>query len=149
MDTVFSPLDAAWELDEGLYGGVLKQNMVWLCGLLPYEQAAVVMGRIGKRAVSDSSLWRLAQKAGQAWHRQQTLEVQPETRGNSAQAETCLLSMDGGMVNRQGEGWKELKVGLVGTVIADEATTSDESSYHSGSLLRGLRGCHDLYARFA
>jgi hypothetical protein len=131
VGTAFSPLDAAWELDEGLYGGALKQNMAWLCGLLPYGQAAQVMARIGKRPVSDSSLWRLAQKVGQALHRQETLEQNPEMRlevaGYSAEPDTQLLSMDGGMVNIEGEGWKELKVGLVGTVIADEPASSDET----------------------
>lgn len=130
MDTAFSPLDAAGELDEGLYGGALKQNMAWLCGLLPYEQAAQVMGRIGKRPVSDSSLWRLAQKVGRALHRQTTLEpkpeVPPEVVGESAEPDSSLLSMDGGMVNIHGEGWKELKVGLVGAVITDEPASSDE-----------------------
>ena len=61
VDTIFSPLDVAWELDDGSYSGALKQNMVWLCGLLPFEQAAQAMARIGKRQVSDSSLWRMVQ----------------------------------------------------------------------------------------
>ena len=130
VDTAFSPLDAAWELDEGLYGGALKQNMAWLCGLLPYGQAAEVMARIGKRKVSGSSLWRLVQKVGQALHSQATLETQPEvpagTPGESAGSQTKLLSMDGGMVNIEREGWKELKVGLVGTVIAEEPASTDE-----------------------
>ncbi len=130
MGTAFSPLDAAWELDEGLYGGALKQNMAWLCGLLPYGQAAEVMRRIGKRPVSDSSLWRLAQKVGRALKAQETLEPkpegQPEAPDESAGPDTRLLSMDGGMVNIEGEGWKELKVGLVGTVIADEPASRDE-----------------------
>jgi hypothetical protein len=139
VDTVFSPLDAAWELDEGLYGGALKQNMAWLCGLLPYEQAAQVMTRIGKRPVSDSSLWRLAQKVGRAL-KAQWPEGQPASAG-AAQAETRLLSMDGGMVNIEGEGWKELKVGLVGTVIADESASDDEvlsvhtTAAHYGAVL--------------
>jgi hypothetical protein len=98
---------------------------------LPYEQAAQVMARIGKRPVSDSSLWRLAQKVGQALKAQETLEQNPEARlevaGESAEPDTHLLSMDGGMVNIEGEGWKELKVGLVGTVIADEPASSDEA----------------------
>ncbi len=131
MATVFSPLDVAWELDEGLYGGALKQNMAWLCGLLPYEQAAQVMARIGKRPVSDSSLWRLAQKVGRALKVQEGLEPKPkaplEGAGESVQPDTRLLSMDGGLVNIEGEGWKELKVGLVGTVIADENASGDEA----------------------
>jgi hypothetical protein len=94
------------------------------------------MARIGKRPVSDSSLWRLAQKVGRALKAQETLEqaspMQPEVADASAQADTRLLSMDGGMVNIEGEGWKELKVGLVGTVIADEPASVDEvSSVHT------------------
>jgi hypothetical protein len=110
-------------LDEGPYSGALKQNMVWLCGLLPYEQAAAVMARIGKHPVSDSSLWRMVQQAGQhlgeaaaSTQRDATLASTPE----STEADTKLLSMDGGLVNIFGEGWKEFKVGLVGTVVAEE-----------------------------
>lgn len=125
---IFFPLDVAWGLDEGPYSGALKQNMVWLCGLLPYEQAAVVMGRIGKQSVSDSSLWRMVQHAGQQFsepaastHRDARLVSTPE----SAESGTKLLSMDGGLVNIFGEGWKELKVGLVGAVVAEEPDPTD------------------------
>jgi hypothetical protein len=104
--------------------------MAWLCGLLPYGQAAEVMARIGKRRVSVSSLWRLAQKVGQTLHHQATPEENREgrleARGESVGPDTKLLSMDGGMVNIEGEGWKELKVGLVGTVIADAPASYDE-----------------------
>jgi hypothetical protein len=108
----------------------MKQNMAWLGGLLPYGQAAEVMSRIGKRPVSDSSVWRLAQKVGRVLHRQETLEQkpegQPEAVGESAGSDTRLLSMDGGMVNLEGEGWKALNVGLVGAVMADEPASRDE-----------------------
>ena len=127
-DIIFSPLDAAWELDEGEYSGALKQNMVWLCGLLSYRQAAEVMARIGKRPVSDSSLWRMAQQAGQRLGKQAAsdqLEVTLVPTTKSAGPDTKLLSMDGGMVNIFGEGWKELKVALVGTVVAEEPSPSD------------------------
>ena len=124
VGTAFSPLDVAWGMDEGLYGGALKQNMTWLCGLLPYGQAAQVMARIGKRPISGSSLWRLAQQVGQRLKAAVTAEPetegQPEGLGASAGPDTQLLSMDGGMINIEGEGWKELKVGLVGTVITQE-----------------------------
>ena len=121
-DIIFSPLDTAWALDEGRYSGALKQNMVWRCGLLPYGQAAAVMVRIGKRAVSDSSLWRMVQQAGQQLDKSAArapLETTPKSSTESAK----LLSMDGGMVNIFGEGWKELKVALVGSVVVDD--TSD------------------------
>jgi hypothetical protein len=52
--------------------------------------------------------------------------VQSEIADAAAQPDTHLLSMDGGMVNIEGEGWKELKVGLVGTVITDESASGEE-----------------------
>jgi hypothetical protein len=104
--------------------------MAWLCGLLSYGQAAEVMRRIGKRSVSDSRLWRLAPKVGRALKAQEGLEQKPEAQlevaGEAAQPDTRLLSMEGGMVNIEGEGWKELKVGLVGTVVIDEPASGDK-----------------------
>ncbi len=123
-DTIFSPLDTAWELSEGTYGGALQQNMVWLCGLLPYEQAAAVMARIGKRQVSDSSLWRMAQHAEQHLGQPSVDEAFASTPTASVEPETKLLSMDGGMVNIFGEGWKEFKVALVGSVVVEASSAS-------------------------
>jgi len=103
--------------------------MVWLCGLLPYNLAASVMQRIGKRQVSDSSLWRMTQAAAP---RLLTLTAADHsaTAPESSSAESTepsskLLSLDGGMVNIWGEGWKELKVALVGRVKADEPPSSN------------------------
>ncbi len=125
-DIIFSPLDTAWALDEGRYSGALKQNMVWLCGLLPYAQAAAVMARIGKRQVSDSSLWRMAQQAGQELSKPATCDLlEPTPQSSTKSADKKVLSMDGGMVNIFGEGWKELKVALVGSVMVEEPDTSD------------------------
>ncbi len=127
-DNPFFPLDSAWALDEGAYSGSLKQNMVWLCGLLPYEQAAAVMVRIGKRSVSDSSLWRMVQQAGQFIDERAAsdrLEAPFVPTCEPAGPDTKLLSMDGGLVNIFGEGWKELKVALVGTVVAQEPSPPD------------------------
>jgi len=39
--------------------------MVWLSGLLPYEQCAAVFERIGERPVSASSIWRQTDKHGE------------------------------------------------------------------------------------
>src|SRR5258706_4754703 len=43
----------------------------------------------------------------------------------SEESSPQLLSMDGGMVNIWGEGWKEFKVALVGSVVADEPPESN------------------------
>jgi hypothetical protein len=108
--------------------------MVWLSGLLPYGQAAAVMERIGKQRVSDSSLWRVTQPAGDRLLkaaptdksdervRDESSPAQPSQ--GACLAETQAMSMDGGMVHIRQEGWKELKVGLVGTVVSADPPDS-------------------------
>ena len=124
---VFFPLDKAWGLDASLYSPALKRDMVWVSGLLPYAQAEAVMARIGKRALSDSSLWRTVKRQG---HR---LMAEPKPTETLLAASTGddqpwdwgkMLSMDGGMVNIRQEGWKELKVGLIGDVVSDDPPDS-------------------------
>jgi hypothetical protein len=124
---VFFPLDKAWGLDASVYSPELKRQLVWLSGLLPYAQAEAVMARIGKRTISDSSLWRTVERQG---HRL-TAETEPTKRVMAAPAGSDqpwdwgkMLSMDGGMVNIRQEGWKELKVGLIGHVVSDDPPDS-------------------------
>lgn len=94
--------------------------MVWLSGLLPYNQCEQVMERIGERYVSDSSIWRQTQRYGERMeaeveHQRQQVSVEriqfPDARHDHDQRKA--LSMDGGMVNIRHEGWRELKVGAV------------------------------------
>ena len=94
--------------------------MVWLSGLLPYDQCEQVMERIGERYVSDSSIWRQTQQYGakleaEVAHQRQQVSVEliqfPDSRYDHDQQKA--VSMDGGMVNIRGEGWRELKVGAV------------------------------------
>lgn len=111
------------------YSADLKRNMVWLCGLLSFAQAAEVMRRIGKQQVSDSSLWRMVQQAGQRLLKQavpdQSTNSLAPNAGATVDSSAKLLSMDGGLVNIWGEGWKEVKVALVGSVVADEPPESN------------------------
>jgi hypothetical protein len=94
--------------------------MVWLSGLLPYDQCEQVMERIGERYVSDSSIWRQTQRYGarmeaEVEHQRQQVSVEriqlPDARHDHDQDKA--LSMDGGMVNIRHAGWRELKVGAV------------------------------------
>jgi hypothetical protein len=94
--------------------------MVWLSGLLPYRQCEQVFTRIGERMLPASSIWRQTQRYGeqlQACVERQREQVSvervvlPEVRYDHDQRKG--VSMDGGMVNIRGEGWRELKVGAV------------------------------------
>lgn len=94
--------------------------MVWLSGLLPYEQCEQVMERIGERYVSDSSIWRQSQVYGEQMQaeverQQQQVSVEriqlPDAQHDHNQRKA--VSMDGGMVNIRDQGWREMKVGAV------------------------------------
>jgi len=94
--------------------------MVWLSGLLPYQQCAAVFEEIGERLIPSSSIWRQTQRHGkrlQAYveHQRQQVSVErvvlPDARHDHPQRKA--MSLDGGMMNIRGEGWRELKVGAV------------------------------------
>ena len=108
------------EMRGGWSEGVERES-VRLSGLLPYEEVAVVMARLGQVHLSKASVWREAQEYGRKF---QALEEQERISAMvpPAQWHTTMtgvepvrkgVSMDGGMVYILGEGWKELKVGGV------------------------------------
>lgn len=114
------PLDKQLGLNTTAYSQQMAHKMVWLSGLLPYEQCAAVFKEIGERFIPASSIWRQTQYHGerlQAHVKQQQEQVSvervvlPDARHDHAQRKA--MSMDGGMVNIRGEGWRELKVGAV------------------------------------
>ena len=120
MDTVFSPLDKQLGLNASAYSSDLAKQMVWLSGLLPYEQCAAIFKQIGERLIPATSIWRQTRYHGQrlqtqAEHQCQQVSVErivlPDKRYDHDQRKA--LSMDGGMVNVRQEGWRELKVGAV------------------------------------
>jgi hypothetical protein len=98
----------------------MGKQRVWLSGLLPYRQCEAVFERIGERMIPASSIWRQTQQQGeglQAYVEQQRQQVSvervvlPDARYDHDQRKA--VSLDGGMVNIRGEGWRELKVGAV------------------------------------
>jgi hypothetical protein len=114
------PLDKQLGLNATVYSQQMAQKMVWLSGLLPYEQCATVFEEIGERQIPASSIWRQTQQHGERLQEQVQREqervsvervVLPERRYDHDQRKG--VSMDGGMVNIRGEGWRELKVGAV------------------------------------
>jgi hypothetical protein len=94
--------------------------MVWLSGLLPYEQCCAVFEEIGERMIPASSIWRQTQRHGerlQAYvaHQREQISIErivlPDQRYDHDRRKG--VSIDGGMMNIRGEGWRELKVGAV------------------------------------
>lgn len=116
----FFPLDKQLGLGSGAYSGSLVKQMVWLSALLPYQQAAEVFERIAHRSIHASSLWRQSGVHGRrmrAYLKQQEQRVKPERvvlpPPGQDHRQAKGVSMDGGMVNIRGEGWKEMKVGAI------------------------------------
>jgi len=116
----FFPLDEQWQLDESVFSNGYACQMVWLSGLLPYEQCEAVFAQIGERWVSASSIWRQTQKHGQRLldyveYQREQVRVEriqlPDAKHDHDQRKG--VSMDGGMVHIRGEGWRELKVGTI------------------------------------
>lgn len=98
--------------------------MVWLSGLLPYQQAQAVFARIGHRDIPSTSLWRRTQAHGEAMQRHVAHEreqVAPERvvlpGSGQDHAQVKGVSVDGGMMHIRDEGWKEFKVGTVFDVV--------------------------------
>lgn len=123
---------------------LLARDAVWLARLLPYTQATQVLTRIGGYQVPTTTVWEQAQQVGQRWWAAQQHAVGVErTRWESRHYQPQLrksVGMDGGMVNIRGEGWKELKVGVIGTLtppweLSDRTAQSHELHYaaHLGS----------------
>jgi hypothetical protein len=125
----FSPLDKRWHPNGSQYSDALSREMVWLSGLLPsFRQAHQVFQRIGHRDIPCSNLWRSTQAHGQQMKRQvdyQQARVAPERillPSTAPDHDQCKgISMDGGMVNIRGEGWKEFKVGTVSDITQQPA----------------------------
>jgi hypothetical protein len=116
----FFPLDKQWQLDRSVFTHEVARQMVWLSGLLPYEQCEAVFAQIGEQWFSASSIWRQSQKHGQRllnYVEEQRDQVRveriqlPDEKHDHDQRKG--VSMDGGMVNIRAEGWREVKVGAV------------------------------------
>jgi hypothetical protein len=135
------------ELQHNSLSPLLARDAVWLSSLLPYEQAQQVLARIGGYTLPTTTLWDHTQRVGQNWlttQQQRVVSVERtrwETDRYQAQGRKSV-SMDGGMVHVRGEGWKELKVGVVGTFLPPwelhERDTSRSHDLHYTAQLGGV-----------
>ena len=114
---------------------------------MPYEAASEVFTRIVHRQIPASSIWRQTRDHGARM--QAYLERQQDYMGvervklpppGEDHRQRKGVSMDGGMVNIRGEGWKEIKVG---TVYDIEMRL--ERDPHTHDLVRRAHGVHQAY----
>ena len=108
-------------MNESLYSPTLAQHIVWLSGMVSsYEAAAEVFQRVSGCPLPAVSLWRQTQRYGErlaayvTWQQAQVSPQRVVLAGPQADHHRRKgVSLDGGMVNIRGEGWKEMKVGTV------------------------------------
>ena len=101
----------------------MGRELVWLSGVLPYEQASEVCRRWGLLRVPPTSLWEYTQARGQRLveqveHEREHSQVE-RTQWNHRDYDprACkAVCIDGGMVYVRGEGWKEVKAGVIGDI---------------------------------
>lgn len=117
---VIFPLDEQWQVDRRGYSSQLSCQMVWLSGLMPFAQVQQILEEVGHIVMGTTSIWEQNQVHSERLHqarRDEQAHVSVErTRWQHQNYDPFLtrcVSMDGGMVCIRGEGWKEVKIGLV------------------------------------
>src|ERR1700687_3440371 len=129
------PLDEHLGLEQGSLSPALAREVVWLSGLVTYAQVNQVLQRVGNYYLPTTTVWEQVQQQGERLVAEQTRQHSQvsleRTQWEQARYDSQLrksVSRDGGMVNIRDEGWKELKVGVVSTLLPPEqqAETSDE-----------------------
>lgn len=118
----FFPLDEEIRLGDGGWSEGTTRLAVWLGGQVSFEQASQILREVGQINISDSSIWRCVGRWGdkllaheaQACAQANAVPSRAEPQPGEARHEQRMgVSADGWMVNIRGEGWKEVKTGVV------------------------------------
>jgi hypothetical protein len=116
------PLDEQLRIRETHWSEVVAQQAVWLYGQVEDDLAEQILQKIGGISISDTSIWRRAQKWGEQIRivenaRAKTAVSLPQRgqtiRGSVPHERPMGVAMDGGMIYIRGEKWKEFKVGTI------------------------------------
>lgn len=100
----------------------MAQQAVWLYGQVEDDLAEQILQKIGGLPISDTSIWRRAQKWGEKIRVAEAAAAKAAVglpqrgqviHGQVPHERPMGVAMDGGMMNIRQEGWRELKVGTV------------------------------------
>ena len=100
----------------------VAKQAVWLYGQVEQELAEQILNQIGGIPISDTSIWRCAQKWGEQVRLAEAVRARaaiglPQRgeviRGQVPHGRPMGVGLDGGKLNVRGEGWKEFRVGTV------------------------------------
>ncbi len=122
MRRVFFPLDHQLGVHEKHWSEAVAREAVWLYAHVEDDLAEQILQKIGGWSISDTSIWRRAQKWGEqiqvSEHARAAAAVGLPQRGQVIRGQVpherpMGTAMDGGMIHVRKEGWKELKVGTL------------------------------------
>ena len=119
----FFPLDGQLELRGRDWSEGLEREAVWLSGAASsYELVSEILMRVGQVEISQPSVWRIVQAAGERFQALEARERElasclPEKWEPPSRAEVkdqrMGAAMDGAIIPLRSEGWKEVKIGNI------------------------------------
>ena len=128
----FFPLDKRWHLGPSVHSPSRAKQVVWLASLVAYAEASAICERIGHFTAPSTSIWREVQTYGpqcQAYVQAQADHTAPERvvlpPAGADTDDVKGMGVDGGTINIRDEGWKEFKVGTIGTVVVQTERDPD------------------------
>jgi hypothetical protein len=120
------PLDDQLHIREQHWSETVAQQAVWLYGHMEDDLAEQILQKIGGLAISDTSIWRRAQKWSEKIRvaeevRAKTAVGLPQRgqliRGQVPHERPMGIAMDAGKMNIRGTGWCDFKVGSVFDIV--------------------------------
>lgn len=120
------PLDEQLRIREQHWSETVAQQAVWLYGHVEDDLAEQILQKIGGLTISDTSIWRRAQKWSEKIRvveeaRAKTAVGLPQRgqiiRGQVPHERPMGVAMDAGKMNIRGTGWCDFKVGSVFDIV--------------------------------
>ena len=144
MRRVFFPLDHQLGVHEKHWSEAVAREAVWLYGQVEDDLAEQILQKIGGLSISDTSIWRRAQKWGEPLRVAEQARAQAAVglpqrgqiiRGQVPHTRPMGIALDGGMLQIRKEGWKEFKAGTVFEIESrlerNPLTQEDEPQAHA------------------
>lgn len=134
----FSPLDEELQLLPGSLTPSLVESVVRLATWMPFRPAAAMLRHFRGTDVSEATVRRDTENAGQAYVEVQEAEVERLEKGGVAAVEgpaLQLVSVDGAFVPLKGKAqWGEVKTLAIGVVSKPELNKEGELVVHTKEL---------------
>ena len=65
VEEVIFPLDEQWQVDASGYSSQLSYQVLWLSGLVPFEEVHHILEEVGQIKIGTSTIWEQTQAHGE------------------------------------------------------------------------------------